>query len=84
MLEAVADVGTVVLLSGDGDFDRLLTHPRTRHGVTAEVSGVRELTAKSLVEPADVFHPVSEDLLIYIPKTLNIPSAILLEANCAR
>ena len=64
MLEAAADVDTVVLLSGDGDFDRLLTHVRARHRVTAEVYGVRELTAKSLIESADVFHPVSEDLLL--------------------
>jgi uncharacterized LabA/DUF88 family protein len=64
MLEAVADVDTVVLLSGDGNFDKLLTHARTRHCVTSEVCGVRELTAKSLIESADVFHTVSEDLLI--------------------
>ena len=64
VLEAARDVGTVVLLSGDGDFDLLLKKITTDYGVSAEVYGVETLTANSLIESASVFHPIAEDLLL--------------------
>lgn len=63
VLAAAPDVDVVVLLSGDGDFDLLLQTIRKKHKTRAEVYGVRELTAKSLVDAASLFHPVDEELL---------------------
>lgn len=64
MLEVAASVDTVVLLSGDGDFDLLLEKVKKTHGVRAEVYGVPGLTAASLIQSASAYHPITEDLLI--------------------
>ena len=64
VLEAAAQVNTVVLLSGDGDFDLLLKKLRDSHGVRSEVYGVPGLTADSLVAAADVYHPINERALL--------------------
>ena len=64
VLDAAPDVDTVVLLSGDGDFDLLLDKIRRDYGVDAEVYGVPALTANSLIEAASVYHRIDEDLLI--------------------
>lgn len=57
-------VDTVVLLSGDGDFDVLLSAIKVSAGVSTEVYGVESLTARSLIESADVYHPIDTDLLL--------------------
>ena len=57
-------VDTVVLLSGDGDFDRLLTRVSQSNEVETVVYGVEALTAKSLIDAADVFEPIDENLLL--------------------
>lgn len=64
VLEAAKDVDTVVLLSGDGDFDQLLDKIRKDYKVSAEVYGVPSLTANSLQQSASVFHPITEALLL--------------------
>ena len=64
VLEAATQANTVVLLSGDGDFDLLLQKLRDDHGVRTEVYGVPGLTADSLVAAADVFHPIDESGLL--------------------
>jgi uncharacterized LabA/DUF88 family protein len=61
---ASGDVDTIILLSGDGDFDLLLTKVHQRYGITTEVYGVPKLTAGSLVEAACHFNPIREDYLI--------------------
>ncbi|MBL4681690.1 MAG: NYN domain-containing protein [Pseudomonadales bacterium] len=63
VLTSMKNIDTIVLLSGDGDFDLLLKHIKERHQVTAEVYGVRELTAKSLIDSASFFHGIDESLL---------------------
>lgn len=55
---------TIVLVSGDGDFDLLANRVKTRWQASVEVYGVEKLTADSLVAAADVFVPVESDLLI--------------------
>lgn len=57
-------IDKVVLLSGDGDFDRLLMTIKNDFNVTTEVYGVEELTAKSLIDMADNFVPIVPSLLI--------------------
>jgi uncharacterized LabA/DUF88 family protein len=64
VLDTAADVDTVVLLSGDGDFDLLLEKIRGDYAVSAEVYGVEELTANSLIRAASVFHAIDESLLL--------------------
>jgi len=64
VLEAVKNVDTVILLSGDGDFDLLLEKIKKDYAVSAEVYGVPALTANSLINSASVYHPVDKDLLI--------------------
>ena len=64
VLEIAPRVDTVVLLSGDGDFDLLLQKIRQDYGVSAEVYGVPALTANSLIAAASVYHPIQDELLL--------------------
>lgn len=61
IMEAANSVDTIVLLSGDGDFDLLLQ--KISEKVTTEVYGVPELTARSLMDSASKYHRIDEDLL---------------------
>jgi len=64
ILETAKNVDTVILLSGDGDFDLLLDKIISDYDVSAEVYGVPGLTAKSLIDSASVFHAIDDDLLM--------------------
>ena len=64
VMQAAKEVDTVVLLSGDGDFDLLLEKIKQDYGVSTEVYGVPALTANSLINSADIFHRIEEDLLL--------------------
>ena len=64
IMDAASNVDTVILLSGDGDFDLLLDRIRNDHAVSAEVYGVPSLTARSLIAAASIFHRIEEDLLL--------------------
>ena len=64
VLEYAEQVDTVILLSGDGDFDLLLERIKLRHAVTTEVYGVKALTANSLIDSAHQFHSIGDDLLL--------------------
>jgi uncharacterized LabA/DUF88 family protein len=64
VMEAAKNVDTVILLSGDGDFDLLLEKIREEYGVSAEVYGVPALTANSLIDAASIYHRIEDDLLL--------------------
>lgn len=64
VMQAAKEVDTVVLLSGDGDFDLLLEKIKRDDAVTTEVYGVAALTANSLITAADVYHRIEKDLLL--------------------
>ena len=64
VLDAAKNVDTVILLSGDGDFDLLLQKIRKDYAVHTEVYGVRSLTANALIDAADQFHEINEELLL--------------------
>ena len=64
ILETAKDVDTVILLSGDGDFDLVLQKIRQDYAVQAEVYGVPSLTANSLISAASRYHPIEGDLLL--------------------
>lgn len=64
VMQAAPMVDTVILLSGDGDFDLLLQKITEDYSVKTEVYGVQALTANSLIESATVYHPINEDMLL--------------------
>lgn len=64
VMDIAPKVDTVILLSGDGDFDLLLEKIKKDYGVSAEAYGVPALTAKSLIESASVYHPIKQNLLL--------------------
>lgn len=64
VLQAARDVDNVVLLSGDGDFDLLLKKVKTEYAIKTEVYSVEKLTAYSLINATDVYHPINESLLL--------------------
>lgn len=59
------DVDTVILLSGDGDFDLLAQRLIGKYGKQIEVYGVKQLTAQNLISSASKFHPIEDDLLLW-------------------
>jgi uncharacterized LabA/DUF88 family protein len=64
IMEHAKDADVVVLASGDGDFDLLLSKVRNDFGVSAEVYGVADLTARSLINSASKFIPIERELLL--------------------
>lgn len=66
MMDAAArqDIDKLVLLSGDGDFDRLLERIYRNNGKQTIVYGVPQLTAASLVNAASLFCPIDRALLM--------------------
>jgi len=64
ILDSAKDVDTVILLSGDGDFDLLLKKITTDYTVCAEVYGVKALTARSLINAASSYIAIEDNLLI--------------------
>ncbi len=63
-MEIAKNVDTVILLSGDGDFDLLLKKINSKYAASTEVYSVPALTARSLMDAANAYHPINEDLLL--------------------
>ena len=61
-LAEISDV--IVIASGDGDFDLLAKRIQSRYGKTVEVYGVPGLTANSLIEAANRYQPIEDELLL--------------------
>jgi len=64
VMEYAKDADVVVLASGDGDFDLLMSKVRCDFAVSAEVYGVADLTARSLINSASKFTPIERELLL--------------------
>ena len=64
VMQIAKDVDTVILLSGDGDFDLLLKKINQDYAISTEVYGVPSLTANSLIDATSVYHPITEDMLL--------------------
>lgn len=64
IMEAAGEVDTIILLSGDGDFDLLMQKIQQKHGVETQVYGVPSLTAKSLIDSVNQFHEIDYSLLL--------------------
>jgi len=60
IMQAAENIDTVILLSGDGDFDLLLEKVNKDYNVCTEVYGV----PTSLINAASLYHPIDENLLL--------------------
>lgn len=63
-IESAAVSDTVILVTGDGDFDILAERIRKNHSCAVEVYGVEKLTAASLIKAANRFVPIKSNLLL--------------------
>ncbi|UJF17763.1 NYN domain-containing protein [Vibrio sp. SS-MA-C1-2] len=64
ILESAPEVDAIILLSGDGDFNLLLNKVSEKYQTETQVYGVPTLTAYSLINASDHFHPIDEALLL--------------------
>lgn len=64
ILEYAAQSDVVVMATGDGDFDLLVTKIRDNFNLQVEVYGVAKLTAQSLRNVASKFVPIDKRLLL--------------------
>jgi uncharacterized LabA/DUF88 family protein len=64
VLAAAHKVESIILLSGDGDFDLLFREVAAAGSTRTVVVGVPSLTAKSLIDAASEYIPIGEDLLL--------------------
>ena len=64
MIDYAEDVDTIVLASGDGDFDLVIDKIRNEYNVSVEIYGVPNLTAQSLIDSATQFIPIEGNLLL--------------------
>lgn len=63
IMECSAELDEVILLSGDGDFELLMTKIKEKHQVKTKVVGVDSLTANNLKSGVDEFKAISLSLL---------------------
>ncbi|ACA85654.1 LabA-like NYN domain-containing protein [Shewanella woodyi] len=64
IMEAASEVDSIILLSGDGDFDLLMLKIYQKYGIETQVYGVPGLTAKSLIDSAAKYHEIDDALLL--------------------
>ena len=64
VFEEAAKCDTIILASGDGDFDILLQRIKKRFNTNTEVYGVLPLTSGLLIEEASKYIPIDGKLLL--------------------
>ncbi|MDG2473895.1 MAG: NYN domain-containing protein [Paracoccaceae bacterium] len=64
VIKYAQSVDSIILASGDGDFDILLEEIRKSYGTESEVFGVKGLTSPSLIKQCTKYHAIDEDLLL--------------------
>ena len=64
VMEYAGKSDIIVLASGDGDFDVLITRIRRLHNNETEIYGVSNLTANSLKNATSHFYPIGDELLL--------------------
>ena len=67
VFEEAVDCDTVILASGDGDFDILLQRIKNRFNTRTEIYGVPDLTSALIIKAATKFIAIDEDLLLRKP-----------------
>lgn len=68
-MEYAKGADVVVLASGDGDFDLLVTKIKADYKIPVEVYGVRQLTANSLIRAASKYVAIENKLLLRTTKS---------------
>lgn len=63
IMEAAPNVDHVILLSGDGDFELLIRHIKSKYQVSTQAFGVEQLTANALINAVDSFTAIDDNLL---------------------
>lgn len=63
IMHLAAQLDHIILLSGDGDFSLLLQHVKQHFSLSTEVVSVENLTAKSLIDSADTYTPITSTWL---------------------
>lgn len=64
VMDWAENVDRIVLVSGDGDFDLLVEKVTQKYQIPVDVFGVEALTARSLMNAASRFYPITEKLLL--------------------
>jgi len=64
VFEIAASVDEIILVSGDGDFDILLTRVIERFNINCTVISVKQLTASSLIRSATTYIEINQPLLM--------------------
>ena len=64
VFEEAVNCDTIILASGDGDFDMLLQRVKERFNTRTEVYGVSDLTSTLIIKAATKFIAIDEDLLL--------------------
>jgi len=64
VMQTAAQVDTIILLSGDGDFAILLETINQQHNIRTHVYGVEKLTANALVKSCHEYYPIQAELLL--------------------
>ena len=64
IMEYASKSDIIVLASGDGDFDILISRVKTLYNIETEIYGVSNLTAISLKNSASNFFPIGKELLL--------------------
>ena len=64
VMEYAKNSDIIVLASGDGDFDMLLSHVKQRYDTKFELYSVKNLTSISLIREASRYFPITDDLLL--------------------
>ncbi len=63
IMDVAPNVNTIILLSGDGDFELLMRTVQVRYSVYTQVIGVKRLTANLLIDAVDQFIEIDDALL---------------------
>ena len=66
--QLASKVDTIILMSGDSDYVELVRHLKSE-GVRTEIAAVESTTAKSLIEEADYFHPITKEDWFSLPQS---------------
>ena len=66
--QLASKVDAIIIMSGDADYVELVKHLKSE-GVRVEIAAVEKTTARTLIDAADYFHPITKDDWFILPKT---------------
>jgi len=72
--QIASKVDSIIIMSGDSDYVELVKHLKSE-GVRVEIAAVEKTTAKTLIEAADYFHPITKEHWFILPPKKQSPRA---------